>query len=172
MLLPFSFTGCLQTLMGKRHVTYLNLMRPRIFCQGAGDLTFLEGTAAKTGNLNLEAAPCRLSRPNEIIYRYMAKKNCWEVMMCGREPGGKNVEELGICPAAADGRLDKVHGGSKAGRACWVIAGTFCNGTVHGTFAQKYRDCSVCEFYRQVRKEEGTKYQTSLVLLKKIKAIK
>lgn len=102
----------------------------------------------------------------------MAKKNCWEVMKCGREPGGKNAEELGICPAAADKRLGGVHGGRKAGRACWVIAGTFCDGAVQGTFAQKYRDCSVCEFYRQVRKDEGTGYQTSLVLLKKLKVLK
>jgi len=27
----------------------------------------------------------------------MAKLNCWEFMKCGREVGGKNVKELGIC---------------------------------------------------------------------------
>lgn len=102
----------------------------------------------------------------------MAKKNCWEVMKCGREPGGKKAKELGVCPAASDKRLEGVHGGRKAGRTCWVIAGTFCDGVVQGTFAQKYRDCSVCEFFRQVRKEEGTRYQTSLVLLKKLKVLK
>ncbi|MEJ2695689.1 MAG: hypothetical protein P8013_03485 [Candidatus Sulfobium sp.] len=100
------------------------------------------------------------------------KKNCWEVMKCGREPGGKNARELGICPAASDKRLGGVHGGEKAGRACWVIAGTFCDGLVQGTFAQKYQDCSVCEFYRLVRKEEGTRYRTSLDLLKKLKVLK
>ncbi len=102
----------------------------------------------------------------------MAKKNCWEIMKCGREPGGKNAGERGVCPAAKDSRLSGVHGGKNAGRACWVIAGTFCEGEVQGTFAQKYRDCTVCEFYRRVKKEEGKSYQTSLVLLKKLKVIK
>jgi hypothetical protein len=23
--------------------------------------------------------------------------NCWEVMMCGREQGGKNIAEYGVC---------------------------------------------------------------------------
>jgi hypothetical protein len=102
----------------------------------------------------------------------MAKKNCWEVMKCSREPGGKNAEELGVCPAATTNRLEGVHGGRKAGRACWVVAGTFCDGAVQGTFAQKYQDCSVCEFYKQVRRDEGTKWQTPLVLLKKLKVLK
>jgi hypothetical protein len=102
----------------------------------------------------------------------MPKKNCWEVMECGREPGGKNVKEHGVCPTAVDERLEGVHGGKKAGRACWVVAGTFCEGEVQGTFAQKYRDCAGCPFYQQVMREEGTGYQTSLVLLKKLKVIK
>ena len=85
----------------------------------------------------------------------MQKKNCWEVMQCGREPGGKKAEELGVCSAATDVRLDSIHGGRKAGRACWVIADTFCDGVVQGTFAQKYCDCTMSEFYRQVMKEEG-----------------
>lgn len=100
------------------------------------------------------------------------KKNCWEVMECGREPGGKLAKKLGVCPAAEDKRLDSVHGGKNAGRACWVIAGTFCEGQVQGTFAMKYRDCTSCRFFRQVKTEEGTAYQTSLVLLKKLKTLK
>ena len=93
-------------------------------------------------------------------------------MGCGREPGGKNVEILGVCPAATDERLNGLHGGKNAGRACWVIAGTFCEGKVQGTFAQKYKDCSQCDFFRQVKIEEGSDYQTSLVILKKLKVIK
>ncbi len=100
------------------------------------------------------------------------KKNCWEVMKCGREPGGKNAGEFGVCPATTDERLDTVHSGKNAGRACWVIAGTFCEGKVQGTFARKYKDCSLCEFFRQVRAEEGSDYQMALVLLKKLKVLK
>ena len=102
----------------------------------------------------------------------MTKKNCWEVMLCGREPDGKNVKELGVCPAATEELLEGIHDGSKAGRACWVVAGTFCEGVVQGTFAQKYRSCTDCLFYRQVMQEEGSGYQTSLVLLKMLKVIK
>lgn len=102
----------------------------------------------------------------------MQKKNCWEVMQCGREPGGKKAQELGVCSVATDERLNGIHSGKKAGRACWVIAGTFCDGVVQGTFAQKYRDCTKCEFYRQVMKEEGSGYQGSLVLLKKLKVVR
>lgn len=93
-------------------------------------------------------------------------------MKCGREPGGKNANELGVCPVATDKRLDDVHSGKNAGRACWVIAGTFCEGKVQGTFAKKYKDCTLCEFYKQVRAEEGADYQMALVLLKKLKVLR
>lgn len=102
----------------------------------------------------------------------MEKKNCWEVMKCGREPGGKKAKKHGVCPAAVDERLDGVHSGRNCGRACWVIAGTFCEDTVQGTFAKKFGDCTKCEFYRLVMQEEGTCHQSSLVLLKKLKVIK
>jgi len=100
------------------------------------------------------------------------KENCWEVMQCGREPRGKNANELGVCSAATDERLTECHGGKNAGRACWVIAGTFCEEKVQGTFAQKYKDCTLCDFFKQVKMEEGCNYQTSLVLLKKLKVLR
>jgi len=42
----------------------------------------------------------------------MAKMNCWEFNKCGREPGGDNVSEYGICPAARDTSLDGIQGHS------------------------------------------------------------
>ena len=69
------------------------------------------------------------------------KLNCWEVKKCGRESGGAKSLELGICPSAIEKKLDGTHGGSNAGRACWVVAGTICSGVVEGTFANKYKDC-------------------------------
>jgi hypothetical protein len=84
----------------------------------------------------------------------MAKLNCWEVKKCGRQPGGENVSAMGICPAATNVKLDGVHYGKKAGRACWVVAGTLCDGQVQGTFAIKYHDCSRCDFYLNVKEEE------------------
>lgn len=82
------------------------------------------------------------------------KRNCWEVKQCGREPGGRNAERLGVCPAATETRLDGVHGGKNAGRACWIVAGTMCGGKPQGTFAQKLDSCEQCGFFKQVVAEE------------------
>src|SRR3989304_8262635 len=87
------------------------------------------------------------------------KKNCWEFKGCGRELGGQNVHELGVCPAAIYRRLDGVHGGKSAGRACWIVAGTMCAGRIQGTFAQEYKDCLKCDFYKSVKKEEGLDFK-------------
>lgn len=97
------------------------------------------------------------------------KKNCWEFKSCGRSPGGKHEETLGICPATVDERLNGVHDGLNAGRACWVVAGTFCEGTVQGTFAQKYDGCKDCEFYKTIIAEEGGNYMVGIAILNKIK---
>jgi hypothetical protein len=51
------------------------------------------------------------------------KQNCWEFMKCGRGPKGKKAGKMGVCPAAAEKRLDKVHDGINSGRACWAVAG-------------------------------------------------
>ncbi len=98
------------------------------------------------------------------------KKNCWEFKKCGRQEGGEHVHDLGVCPAAVEQRLDRVHGGKNGGRSCWVVAGTMCGGKVQGTFAQKYENCEVCDFFKTVKKEEGASYQLSIVLLNKLRA--
>lgn len=96
------------------------------------------------------------------------KLNCWEHKKCGRESGGAHVHDLGICPAATEERLDGTHEGTSAGRACWVIAGTLCKGEVQGTFAQKYKSCESCDFFRTVKQEEYPRYLLAAVLLKKL----
>jgi hypothetical protein len=45
--------------------------------------------------------------------------------------------------------------GVYAGRYCWRIAGTFCEGKVEGVFAHSLMSCSFCEFYRSVQEAEG-----------------
>ncbi len=84
----------------------------------------------------------------------MKKQNCWEFMKCGRESDGKNTEKLGACPAAVETKTAGIHGGKNAGRCCWVIAGTFCEGKVHGTFIEKFGACVECPFYKLVTREE------------------
>jgi two-component system, NtrC family, sensor kinase len=61
---------------------------------------------------------------------------CWEYMKCGRDKDATTK-----CPAYPH-----------FGRVCWVVAGTFCEGKVQGTFAQKYEDCRKCDFYQMAKK--------------------
>ena len=97
------------------------------------------------------------------------KINCWEFKKCGREPGGKNSDKLGVCPSATVFLLDEIHCGKNAGRACWVVAGTLCGGDVQGEFAKKYEGCKDCAFYKLVKIEEGADFVLSATLLAKLK---
>jgi hypothetical protein len=76
-------------------------------------------------------------------------------MKCGRGPEGENVAELGVCPAATDNSYDGINFGKNAGRFCWSVAGTLCDGQVQGTFAEKRISCISCDFFKLVQKEEG-----------------
>jgi two-component system NtrC family sensor kinase len=60
--------------------------------------------------------------------------NCWEYMHCGRDK-----DSALKCPACPN-----------FGRTCWAVAGTFCEGKVQGTFAQKYENCKKCDFYQKL----------------------
>lgn len=61
---------------------------------------------------------------------------CWEYMKCNRDKDATTK-----CPAYPN-----------FGRICWAVAGTFCEGKVQGTFAQKYADCRKCNFYQMAKK--------------------
>ncbi|OGI04901.1 MAG: hypothetical protein A2Y25_00555 [Candidatus Melainabacteria bacterium GWF2_37_15] len=95
----------------------------------------------------------------------ISKLNCWEYNKCGREPGGINAAELGVCPAAIEKKLNGIHCGKNAGRACWIVAGTLCEGTIQGTYATKRKNCLKCDFYKLVKEEESPKFITSNILL-------
>ena len=83
------------------------------------------------------------------------KVNCWEHKKCGRQPGGGNAHDLGVCPVTTYQELNGAHGGTSAGRACWVIAGSLCSGKIQGTYAKKLDNCWRCDFMIRVKKEEG-----------------
>jgi diguanylate cyclase (GGDEF)-like protein len=53
---------------------------------------------------------------------------CWERKNCGKRE----------CPSYenSDGR-------------CWLVSGTMCGGEVQGKFAQKYKNCSLCDVYQE-----------------------
>ena len=96
----------------------------------------------------------------------MKKKNCWEVMKCGREQDGKN-EKLGNCPAAQSNEFNGVNDGELGGRFCWNLAGTFCKGNLQGTIAKKIENCFECAFLNKVRDEEGENFILTQVDAKK-----
>lgn len=88
----------------------------------------------------------------------MLKRNCWEFKKCGREPGGRRADELGVCAAATHKRMHGVNGGINGGRICWVVAGTYSTYRVSNlecSMAKNIKSCMSCEFHRQVLKEEG-----------------
>jgi len=79
----------------------------------------------------------------------MKKQNCWDFKQCGRGPTGKND-----CRAVTDHTFDKVHGGTNAGRACWVVAGTAGDAPASGMFAIGLKSCLRCDFFKAVESEE------------------
>ena len=93
-----------------------------------------------------------------LMKKLPARKNCWEVKKCGRQPGGEKVEEYGVCPAASPSEYDGKNGGKCSGRFCWAIAGTLCDGKIQGTFAKKIMNCILCDFLKQVNEEEGPNF--------------
>ena len=98
------------------------------------------------------------------------RQNCWEFKKCGRQSGGEKIGELGLCPVCIEIRLDQANSGKNAGRACWVVAGTKCHGKVQGSYTVKISECMKCDFYRLVKSEEGTDYQSSKQLLARLKS--
>ncbi len=67
------------------------------------------------------------------------------------------MAELGVCPATTDAASDGLNGGKNGGRVCWAVTGTFCDGKVQGTYAQKKLTCMNCDFFRKVIQEEGAR---------------
>lgn len=86
----------------------------------------------------------------------MEKMNCWEFKKCERWEGGAMEKELGVCPVTKYSALNGIHGGRNAGRACWVVAGSLCGGSIQGNEEQKKKLCWRCDFFALVKKEEET----------------
>lgn len=100
------------------------------------------------------------------------KYNCWYFMKCGREPSGALVHQFGVCPASTEQRLDGVHDGKNAGRACWVVAGSYSEQkSFHCVFARIYKDCRKCEFYTLAMEEEGHTFIESEKLVERMQGL-
>ncbi len=96
----------------------------------------------------------------------MTRMNCWEFQDCGRELGGKKTNELGACPASGESKLNWINDGKNAGRACWALAGTHCNGEIQGTYSQKLGTCLNCDFFTFVREQQKDQFVGSKHILK------
>lgn len=99
----------------------------------------------------------------------VTKLNCWEFKNCGREPGGDQVEKMGLCPASVEKRVAGVNAGSNGGRACWAIPGTFCGWMLNGTYSDKITNCQNCKFYQLVEIEEGSNFVSRMEILDKLR---
>lgn len=107
------------------------------------------------------SAMCQGSE-TELTGQATQRLNCWEFKKCGREAGGKNAPELGVCPASVCKKDGGINNGRHGGRICWALVGTLCGGKVQGTFAQKVGNCTRCDFYRSVSQQEGSRLRYAL----------
>ena len=85
----------------------------------------------------------------------LKKINCWEFMKCNKGPGKAKDKNCKACPVILNSSLNGFNEGIKSGRACWLVAGTFCNGKVSGAYAEKIESCRNCEFYKEINKGSG-----------------
>ena len=99
----------------------------------------------------------------------MRGQNCWEYKKCGRGMDDSVMNRNGVCPVAEETRLDGLHGGINAGRACWVIAGTTCDNETRGSFTQKLDNCLEYDFYLMVMKEERPDFNNPGYILQMIR---
>ncbi len=86
------------------------------------------------------------------------KLNCWEFIGCGRELGGDNADESGVCKVLLDTEADGMNGGKNGGRICWAVSGTFSGDGICGIFAKKLLSCRSCSFFKKVKVEEGNNF--------------
>ena len=50
-----------------------------------------------------------------------------------------------------------------------MVAGTLCGGKPQGSFVAKMQNCMSCDFYNEVKKEEGAGFKMSKDLLDLLK---
>ena len=86
------------------------------------------------------------------------KQNCWDYKKCGRQENGINVGSMGICPAYTEQKYNNNNNGINAGRYCWKVAGTLCEGKIQGTYANKLHNCIKCDFFIEVKAQEGMNF--------------
>lgn len=102
-------------------------------------------------NEKIDMPECPAVSGDEKEIKELQDLNCWEFKKRGKEPGGENVSEYGVCPASIYTEADGFLGGKNAGRACAFVTGTFCDDRFQGTYREKKKNCLSCGFYRRLR---------------------
>lgn len=74
---------------------------------------------------------------------------------CGRGPDRNDTKDIGVCPAATDISSNGINGGRNAGRICWDVLHTLCDGKAQNNSSQKAVSCVSCDVFNRVRAEEG-----------------
>lgn len=97
------------------------------------------------------------------------KLNCWEKMQCGCQPGGERTSEKGVCPVSVETRAHWIHDGINGGRACWAVKRTLKEENVQCKIDHGLASCIECDFYAEVRSEEGSNYLTQNEIMTKLK---
>ena len=85
--------------------------------------------------------------------------NCWEFKECGQCQGSASLDGDTNCPVPGSIDQNGANRGENAGRYCWRVADTFCDGGIQGTFAQKLQTCIECDFFKKVQEEEGPAFK-------------
>ncbi|MCI5148897.1 MAG: hypothetical protein D3916_05835 [Candidatus Electrothrix sp. MAN1_4] len=101
----------------------------------------------------------------------MSKRNVtsWNLRSCDRESGGSNTAQ-GVCPAAVEQRVDRMHNGLNAGHCCWIITGSVYKNTKQGLYKLRSVACLDCAFYQQTKKEEVSQLKAAVSGLDSMKS--
>jgi hypothetical protein len=89
------------------------------------------------------------------------ENNCWEHMECGREPGGKNQDSLGVCPVTKYHLADGFFCGRDGGGGCAFIVGSFSPGEFEDQCGAN-RDCKKCRYYLHMTSKYKSSYNVKI----------
>lgn len=100
----------------------------------------------------------------------MLKLNCWEFKQCGRQPMGEKIDELGVCPVTLETRVNGINDGKNGGRACWAVSRSQIGDKGQGSYVSKLNGCLNCDFFNEVRQQQGEKFVKSGAILNLLKS--
>ncbi len=86
------------------------------------------------------------------------KHNCWEFNHCGREFGGSEIHQYGVCQSVTFTAFNGTNNGFNAGRYCWAVSGSIKDSPKTCIHHPPFEDCEQCEFYLSVKEEENINF--------------